>query len=187
MLRRLTNGDGEERSTAEVQLAVTTDLGEGAASPVATGGFAEVQQLVARLRSPSGVEMEAALCELYRRHGGTVLGFATACTGDAPMAEQVTVEVFAGLAGAPHLYDPGKRTLRAHLVAQAHRLLVARGLPVEYKAAGPWRGLPQEERVTLAVVYFGGMTRDEVADVLGVPSDTVAKTIDSALRLLRGR
>ncbi len=184
LLRRLRHGDGEERPAAEAQVVAPTDLGDRQTS-TGTGASREAQ-LVARLRSDRGVEREAALAELYQRHGGAVMGFMVACTGNRPLAEKVVQDVFVGLARAPHLHDPSGETLRVHLVTQA-RWLYVREPPVEYTAVGPWQELPPEERMTLALAHFGGMTRAEVGQVLGVPSDTVAEMIESAIQRLVGR
>lgn len=157
---------------------------------MATGG-SDGTQLVAMLQSDSAAEREAALRQLYQSHAGAVMGFVFACTGNRPVAEQVVEEVFVGLARAPHSYDPSQERLRSQLVRRAHGLCLQR-LPVEYDMwsrrkgeTGPWRDLQPEERVTLALAHFGGMTCDEVAGVLGLHSETVAETIQRALQRLR--
>ncbi len=157
-----------------------------------TNGGSEETRLVATLRSDSAAELEAALEAIYQRHAGAVMGFVVACTGDVPLAEQVVEEVFVGLTRAPHSYDPSHKTLRSHLVKRAHGLCL-NGVPVEYDAlrrrsaaTAPWRDLRPEERVTLALVHFGGMTCGEVAEFLGLPRDTVVGTTTRALQRLSG-
>ncbi len=147
-----------------------------------TGGSDEF--LVATLMSESDAERESALAELYRRHAQAVMGFAAACTGDRTVAEEVVEEVFIGLAREPRCFDAARETLRSYLVRLAHELCPEG--PLDARPTGPWRELRREERVSLALVHFGGMTSDKVADFLGLPRETVDETIRSTLQRLRG-
>lgn len=67
---------------------------------------------------------ESALEEIYRRHGGAVFGLARRVLRDQRLAEDVAQEVFVRLWNAPEAFDPDRGTLRAFLLAQAHRRAV---------------------------------------------------------------
>jgi RNA polymerase sigma-70 factor (ECF subfamily) len=68
-----------------------------------------------------GRQSIAALEELFRRHGGAVLGLARRVTNDAHRAEDVCQTVFTDLWWVPERYDPERGALRPWLLAQAHR------------------------------------------------------------------
>ena len=63
---------------------------------------------------------EAALAELYRRHGGAVFGLARRVTGSVAEAEDVTQEVFLRLWNRPEAYDSDRGALRSFLLTQSH-------------------------------------------------------------------
>ncbi|MET1002669.1 MAG: sigma-70 family RNA polymerase sigma factor [Acidimicrobiia bacterium] len=63
---------------------------------------------------------EAALAELYRRHGGTSLALARRVLGDRVLAEEVVQEVFVRTWRQPDRYDPVRGSLRSFLLAQVH-------------------------------------------------------------------
>lgn len=63
---------------------------------------------------------EAALAELYQRHGAAVWGLARRVTNDPPAAEEVTQTVFLQLWSHPERYDPARGAVRSWLLAQAH-------------------------------------------------------------------
>lgn len=108
------------------------------------------------------------------------------------MAEKVVEEVFVDLCQAPRSYDPCEETLRSHLVRHAHKMCLRRAYSEHdlssrpSETTGSWRDLRPEERVTLALAHFGEMKCDKVGDVLGLPSATVAETIQRALKRLSG-
>jgi RNA polymerase sigma-70 factor (ECF subfamily) len=47
-------------------------------------------------------------------------------------------------------------------------------------------GLPEEQRVTVELAYFGGMTQQEIASVLDTPLGTVKTRVRLAMKKLRG-
>jgi RNA polymerase sigma-70 factor (ECF subfamily) len=63
---------------------------------------------------------EAALAELYRRHGGTSLALARRVLGDRVLAEEVVQEVFVRTWRQPERYDSARGSLRSFLLAQVH-------------------------------------------------------------------
>ena len=63
---------------------------------------------------------QAALAEVFRRHGGAVHGLARRLLGDDAPAEEVVQEVFLRLWRQPERFDPDRGSLRSFLLAQAH-------------------------------------------------------------------
>src|ERR1700693_616000 len=63
---------------------------------------------------------ESALAEVYRRHGGAVLGLAQRILGPDGRAEDVTQDVFGHLWNRPERFDPDRGSLRAFLLTMAH-------------------------------------------------------------------
>jgi RNA polymerase sigma-70 factor (ECF subfamily) len=173
-------------------------------------GRSDAQLVVAVAR-----QRDDALAELYRRHGGAVLGLARRVTGDRGEAEDVTQEVFLRLWRQPDRFDPARGSLRSFLLAQAHgravdlvRSRAARqqrevkdarrtadagydlerqvwDLAVAEKVAQAMAGLPEEERAAIELAYFGGRTYREVAEQLAQPEGTVKTRIRRGLGRLR--
>lgn len=158
---------------------------------------------------------EAALEEVYRRHGGAVHALARRVLRDGSLAQEVTQEIFVRLWHQPERFDPERGSLRAFLLAQAHRRAVdvvrseeARRRREERDAEGEVRvndgldrelmdltmaervrdaleQLPHNERVAIELAYFGGQTYREVAEALRAPEGTVKSRIRSGLLRLR--
>lgn len=158
---------------------------------------------------------EAALEEVYGRHGGAVYALARRVLRDDSLAEEVTQEIFVRLWRRPDRFDPERGTLRAFLLAQAHRRAVdvvrseearrrreqhgaGAGVPahdgldrelIDLTTAERVREalerLPEDERAAIELAYFGGRTYREVAEELRAPEGTVKSRIRSGLRRLR--
>ena len=159
---------------------------------------------------------EEALAEVYRRHAGAAFGLAHRIVADRTLAEEVVQEVFLRLWNQPDKFDPGRGTLRAYLLAQAHgrsvdlvraessrrareerqaRLTAESGYDLEREV---WdltlaeqvrealAGLSDGERSAIELAYFGGHTYREVAALLNEPEGTVKSRIRSGLVRLRG-
>jgi RNA polymerase sigma-70 factor (ECF subfamily) len=74
---------------------------------------AELVRAVARFE-------EAAMHELYRRHGRAVFGLACRLLGDTMRAEEILQDVFVRLWEHPERFEPGRGELRSFLLRQAH-------------------------------------------------------------------
>jgi RNA polymerase sigma-70 factor (ECF subfamily) len=158
---------------------------------------------------------EAALAEVYRRHGGAVHALAQRILGAGDRADDVTQEVFVALWNRPERFDPARGSLRAFLVTIAHGRAVdllraesARHGREQRTARQPaasgddlesqiWERavnaqlkaavstLPAGERRVIELAYFGGHTYREVAALLGEPEGTIKGRIRAGLRRLR--
>jgi RNA polymerase sigma-70 factor (ECF subfamily) len=158
---------------------------------------------------------EVALAEVYRRHGGAVYGLARRVLDNAAEAEDVTQEVFLRLWNQPDRFDPGRGSLRAFLLAQAHARAVdavrslnsrrarevkdaqrtataaydlsheAWDLALADKVSGALAGLPVDERRAIELAYYEGRTYIEVAELLDQPEGTVKSRIRNGMRRMR--
>lgn len=158
-----------------------------------------------------------ALAEAYRRYGGGVYGLARRVLADAELAEDVVQEVFLLLWRRPERFDPDRGSLRAFLLAQAHRksVDVIRSETARRKRehrdgmlGGEWDydlerevtelataervreavgTLRDEERRAIELAYFGGLTYREVAADLNEPEGTIKGRIRAGLRNMRAR
>lgn len=157
-----------------------------------------------------------ALDELYARHGTQILAYLIGQLGDRQLAEEVLQDVMlAAWKGARNFR--GESRVRTWLLAIArHRAINARRRRVLPSAplheqtgatqSGPLeivernderaavqfalRRLPDDQRETLELVFYHGLTGPEAAEVLGVAVGTIKSRLHrakSALRkLLRG-
>jgi RNA polymerase sigma-70 factor (ECF subfamily) len=158
---------------------------------------------------------EAALAEVYRRHGAAVHNVAARVIGSSHLADEVTQEVFIDLWNHPEQFDASRGSLRTILITKAHgravdivraeqartdrehrvsRLSGSVGYDVDHYAwdlaiaeqvKGALEALPPEERQAIELAYFGGKTYREVAVALGAPEGTVKSRIRSGLGRLR--
>jgi RNA polymerase sigma-70 factor (ECF subfamily) len=158
---------------------------------------------------------QAALAELYRRHGGTALALARRVLADRVLAEEVVQEVFVRIWNTPERYDAERGSMRSYLLAQVHGRAVdllraenARRAREEREAFRSPRldddlerevvdlaeaeevrralgTLSESERAAIELAYFGGHTYKEVAVLLEQPEGTVKSRIRSGLLRLR--
>ena len=191
---------------------MTSESGAGAEEPVVSllhdMSDAAVVVAIGRWR-------QDALAEAYRRHAGAVHALARRVLLDDASAEEVVQEVFLRLWNAPERFDAQRGSLRSFLLAQAHGRAVdllrsetsrrrreerdARStaeagydlerevwdLAVAERVKQALGELPDEERRSIELAYFGGHTYREVAGLLGHPEGTVKSRIRSGLRRLR--
>jgi RNA polymerase sigma-70 factor, ECF subfamily len=162
-----------------------------------------------------GRYQEAALAEVYRRHGGAVHALAKRVLRSEPLADDVTQEVFLSLWREPERFDAARGGLRTYLLTLAHNRAVdvlrsesTRSLREERSARETARTgydlerhawdlvlaeqvhealaeLPDAERDAIRLAYFEGRTYREVASILGQPDGTVKSRIRTGLRRMR--
>jgi RNA polymerase sigma-70 factor (ECF subfamily) len=158
---------------------------------------------------------EAALAEVYRRHGGAVYGLAKRVLLSTAEAEDVTQEIFLRLWNDPQRFDSSRGSLRSFLLTQAHgravdavRSLAARrrrevqeaqrsaasnydlehevwDLALEDQVSKALEELPGEERRAIELAYFKGYTYVEVAQSLGQPEGTIKSRIRNGMQRMR--
>ena len=159
---------------------------------------------------------EGALAEVYRRHGGAVLGLAKRLLRDPDLAEEIVQEVMLRLWNNPEKFDAARGSLRSYLLSHTHgrsvdlirsesarrireerdaKLAVQAGLSLEEEV---WEmaladhvrtalnELDEGERKAIELAYFGGYTYREVAKLLDTPEGTVKSRIRSGLQRLNG-
>ena len=158
---------------------------------------------------------ETALARVYDLYAGQVYALAARVTRDDAAAEDVTQEVFVHLWEHPTAFDPERGTLRGWLVTLAHRRAVdcvrreeARrrrdrisadyALALPDTADGAVTGvlgervraalsrLPDEQRATILLAYFEGMTYRETARTLGIPEGTAKSRMRLGMQRLAG-
>jgi RNA polymerase sigma-70 factor (ECF subfamily) len=158
---------------------------------------------------------DAALAEVYRRHGGAVHGLARRVLGSDGRAEEVTQDVFVDLWRRPERFDPARGNLRAFLMTATHGRAVdilrsdtsraaREQRSVRETATGGYdlenevwdlavadqvkqvvAALPNDERQVIELAYFGGHTYREVAAMLAEAEGTVKSRIRRGLRRMR--
>jgi RNA polymerase sigma-70 factor, ECF subfamily len=163
--------------------------------------------LIARLRAGDG----NAMADLYDRYSAVVYGVALRVLGDTTAAEDVLQEVFLQLWRKPQAFDTERGRLAPWLavIARNRAIDLLRKRPLEEdidelpistgvnledaaeqrlavdKVRGVLAGLPAEQRKTLEMAFFEGMTHTEIAGRTGEPLGTVKTRIRSALLALR--
>ena len=157
---------------------------------------------------------EAALAELYDRYGGLAYSLALRILGDSGRAEDVVQEAFLKLWNGATRFDESRGSLRAWLTTAVRNrsidLLRGRSMherrelalkpdvttagagPDEQAVAAQDRAavraalaeLPEEQRQTVLLSYFGGFTQVEIAELTDVPLSTVKGRMRLALEKL---
>ena len=158
---------------------------------------------------------QAALAELYRRHGGASLALASRLLNDRSLAQDVVQEVFLLLWNDPQRFDPDRGALRSWLMMKTHTKAVdavrstsARSLRenrnLRERHSAPYDlelqvwdlavadrvkhalgSLSEVERRAIDLAYFGGYSYREVAELLDQPEGTVKSRIRSGLKAMR--
>jgi RNA polymerase sigma-70 factor (ECF subfamily) len=157
-----------------------------------------------------------ALEQLYDRYVGLCMALAYRMLGERQAAEDVVQEAFLNVWRSAATYDPTRSGARSWLVSIVRNRCIdrVRGKAVRPQLAGEegiadkpgghdvWkevaqslsreeiRGaldqLPKEQRDTLELAYFAGLTQVEIAERMGVPLGTVKGRVRISLQRLRG-
>ncbi len=158
---------------------------------------------------------EEALAEVYRRHGGPVLGLARRILADHSQADDVAQEVFLRLWRQPDRFDPLRGSLRSFLLTNTHGKAVDLARSASARRRREERGhretasagydlehhvwdldlaeqvrdalgtLSDPERRAIELAYFGGYTYREVAEIMTEPEGTVKSRIRSGMQRMR--
>jgi RNA polymerase sigma-70 factor (ECF subfamily) len=154
---------------------------------------------------------QGAMAEVFDRYSGLAYSVALRVLGDPAQAEDVMQEVFFQVWQNPRAFAPERGSLGAWLaVVVRNRSIDAMRRrrpsdPVEdvvlasatdiaseverttmiERVRGVLKGLPVEQRETLELAFFGGMTHAEIAKEKGEPLGTVKTRIRMALISLR--
>lgn len=169
----------------------------------------------AQLVTLVGRYQEAALAEVYRRHGGAANGLARKILNNAHEADDVTQDVFLRLWNNPDRFDSSRGSLRSFLLNDAHgravdliRSLNSRrarevrdanrtpvvsydlqhrvwDLAVAEEVKQALSQLPDEEREAVELAYFHSHSYVKVAEILGQPEGTIKSRIRSGMRRMR--
>lgn len=158
---------------------------------------------------------EAALGELYDRYGAAAFRLARRIVRDSTLAEEVVQEAFLAIWRGAARFLPERARAAAWIMTLVHRRAVdvvrreqrRRVLPLEEgdddridQAADDavWlrlerervqqalAALPDQQRETLELAYYGGFTQSELADRLGRPVGTIKSQMFAGLNNLRG-
>ncbi len=157
---------------------------------------------------------QAALGELFRRHGGSLFCAALRVLSARDLAEEVVQDVFVRLWRNPERFDAARGPLRPFLLAQSHGRAVdivrsenarrrreegnANAVKTQFnveddvldfvvgeKLREAVGSLGKTEREAISLAYFGGHSYVEVASLLGIPEGTAKSRIRSGLARLR--
>lgn len=157
---------------------------------------------------------ELALAELYDRHGRAAYALARRIVRDPNLAEDAVQDAFLAIWRSAARFVPERAGAMSWIMTLVHRRAIdivrreqrRRSEPLDEPAAtgsGPsaedsaWlrlerervqtalRQLPDQQRETLELAYYGGFTQPELADRLGRPLGTIKSQMFAALANLR--
>jgi RNA polymerase sigma-70 factor, ECF subfamily len=156
---------------------------------------------------------EAALAELYDRHGRAAYGLARRVLRDPSLAEDAVQEAFLAVWHGAARFVPERAGAASWIMMLVHRRAVDLVRREQRRRAEPYveiedaespsaedvawlrlerervqaalRQLSDQQRETLELAYFGGFTQQELADRLGRPLGTIKSQMFAALANLR--
>jgi RNA polymerase sigma-70 factor (ECF subfamily) len=156
---------------------------------------------------------EAALAELYARHGRTAYALALRVLRDPALAEDAVQDAFLAIWRGADRFIPERAGAATWMMTLVHRRSVdvvrreerrrTHSLDETAEGAGcsaedaAWlrferervqhalRQLPDQQRETLELAYYGGFTQHELAERLGRPLGTIKSQMFAALANLR--
>jgi RNA polymerase sigma-70 factor (ECF subfamily) len=157
---------------------------------------------------------ESALGELYDRFGPVCYGLARRVLRDAALAEDAVQETFLAVWRGASRFNGERGSARSWILTLAHRRAVdlvrreerrrAQPLPEQeptggepgadeavwlrlerVRVQGALRLLPDQQRETIELAYFGGFTQSELAERLGQPLGTIKSRMFAGLARLR--
>lgn len=164
-----------------------------------------VDELISRFRAGD----EAAVRDLYARHGGAIYTVARSVTGNRELADEVVQQTFTKAWQSADRFDPS-RPIAPWLYAIARRTAIdvirherrpttgGHAAETDPGVPGPsfertWEihevrtaidDLPGEEREVVRLSHLVGLTHPEIADRLGIPIGTVKSRSARAHRRL---
>jgi RNA polymerase sigma-70 factor, ECF subfamily len=156
---------------------------------------------------------EAALGELYDRHGRVAFGLARRIVRDTALAEDAVQEAFLAVWRTAERFVPERALARTWLLTIVHRRAVDLVRREERRRTEPigvtpeetsgdaaesaWLGferervrgalsrLPDQQREALELAYYGGFTQSQLAERLGEPVGTIKSRMFNGLSRLR--
>jgi RNA polymerase sigma-70 factor, ECF subfamily len=157
---------------------------------------------------------EEALAELYDRYGRLAFGLAFRVLRDSALAEDAVQEAFLALWRGATRFVPERANGRTWILTLVHRRAVdivrreenRRTAPIDGVEEQGARGgteeaawlsfermrvqealgrLPDHQRETIELAYYGGFTQSELAERLGAPLGTIKSRMFNGLARLR--
>ncbi|MFZ0432203.1 MAG: sigma-70 family RNA polymerase sigma factor [Candidatus Acidiferrales bacterium] len=156
---------------------------------------------------------ETALAEMYDRYAGMLTSVLTRILRDTQAAEEILQDIFYHLWRTAAQFDASRGSLpgwlmvigRNRAISRLRRRNPAAGEELEENAVvapynlesavarqemvgrvkGALGGLPKEQRDTLELAYFEGLTHSEIAERTGDPLGTVKTRLRTAVETLR--
>ena len=159
------------------------------------------------------IREQEAMAEIFNRYAGLVYSVALRILKDSGHAEDVTQEIFFQLWRNPDSFSPSRGSLPAWLLVVARNraidhlrqrrsaepvdeVIVASATNPEnevqrsiiiQRVQGILGDLPKEQKQSLQMAFFEGLSHSEIAEKTGQPLGTVKTRIRSALTSLRKR
>lgn len=157
---------------------------------------------------------EDALTELYRRFGGLIFTVALRVVGDKALAEEIMQDTFLRCWTRAETFDPGRASVGPWLAGIArnrsidllrsgqHQARLRERVPLDpgrfprfsteidqvlaRKDVGQaLEQLSPGQRQVIEMAYYGGLTQQEIARLLGVPLGTIKSRTRLAMNQLR--